>query len=82
MLRSFSLAMAARPFAGATGFRKRSETRHLGQPLDRRSMPEPYKTYFWILVETGVRAGEIGALTVRNVLQNSNREKFERQPPV
>lgn len=30
--------------------------------------PEPYKTYFWILAETGVRAGEIGALPVRNVL--------------
>jgi len=29
---------------------------------------EPYKTYFWILAETGVRAGEIGALPVRNVL--------------
>jgi hypothetical protein len=23
--------------------------------------PEPYKTYIWILAETGVRAGEIGA---------------------
>ena len=30
--------------------------------------PEPYKTYYWILVETGVRAGEIGALPVRNLL--------------
>jgi integrase len=30
--------------------------------------PEPYKTYYWILAETGVRAGEIGALPVRNVL--------------
>jgi integrase len=29
---------------------------------------EPYKTYFWILAETGVRAGEIGALPVRNLL--------------
>jgi hypothetical protein len=26
---------------------------------------EPYKTYYWILAETGVRAGEIGALPVR-----------------
>jgi integrase len=31
---------------------------------------EPYKTYFWILAETGVRAGEIGALPVRNLLLN------------
>jgi integrase len=30
--------------------------------------PEPYKTYLWILAETGVRAGEIGALPVRNLL--------------
>jgi len=29
---------------------------------------EPYKTYYWILVETGVRAGEIGALPVSNLL--------------
>jgi len=30
--------------------------------------PEPYKSYYWILAETGVRAGEIGALPVRNLL--------------
>jgi integrase len=30
--------------------------------------PEPYKTYYWILAETGVRAGEIGALPVKNLL--------------
>jgi integrase len=29
---------------------------------------EPYKTYFWILAEVGCRAGEIGALPVRNLL--------------
>jgi len=29
---------------------------------------EPHKTYFWILAETGVRAGEIGALPVSNLL--------------
>ena len=29
---------------------------------------EPYKTYYWILAETGIRAGEIGALTVSNLL--------------
>src|SRR5579864_2955529 len=29
---------------------------------------EPYKTYYWILAETGVRAGEIGALPLRNAL--------------
>jgi integrase len=29
---------------------------------------EPYKTYYWILAETGVRAGEIGALPVSNLL--------------
>ena len=30
--------------------------------------PEPYKTYLSILAETGVRAGEIGALPLRNLL--------------
>jgi integrase len=29
---------------------------------------EPYKTYYWILAEAGVRAGEIGALPVTNLL--------------
>jgi integrase len=29
---------------------------------------EPYKTYYWILAETGVRAGEIGALQVSSLL--------------
>ena len=29
---------------------------------------EPFKTYCWILAETGLRSGEIGALPVRNVL--------------
>jgi integrase len=29
---------------------------------------EPYKTYYWILAETGVRAGEIGALPVTHLL--------------
>lgn len=29
---------------------------------------EPQKTYYWILSETGVRDGEIGALPVRNLL--------------
>jgi integrase len=29
---------------------------------------EPYKTYYWILAETGLRAGEIGALPVVNLL--------------
>jgi integrase len=29
---------------------------------------EPYKTYYWILAETGVRAGEIGGLPVNNLL--------------
>ena len=29
---------------------------------------EPYKTYYWILAETGVRAGEIGALPATNLL--------------
>jgi len=28
---------------------------------------EPYKTYYWILAETGVRAGEIGALPTTNL---------------
>src|SRR5436189_3075297 len=30
--------------------------------------PEPYNTYYWILAETGLRAGEIGGLTVTNLL--------------
>ena len=29
---------------------------------------EPFKTYCWILAETGLRSGEIGALPLRNVL--------------
>lgn len=29
---------------------------------------EPYKTYYWILAETGMRAGEIGALTFNSLL--------------
>jgi integrase len=29
---------------------------------------EPYKTYYWILAETGVRAGETGALSATNLL--------------
>jgi integrase len=29
---------------------------------------EPYRTYYWILAETGVRAGEIGGLSVPNLL--------------
>jgi integrase len=29
---------------------------------------EPYKTYYWILAETGVRAGEIGALPATSLL--------------
>ena len=29
---------------------------------------EPYKTYYWILAETGVRAGEVGALMVTSLL--------------
>ncbi|MCU1300503.1 MAG: hypothetical protein JWQ87_787 [Candidatus Sulfotelmatobacter sp.] len=29
---------------------------------------EPFKTYYWILAETGLRAGEIGALTVAKLL--------------
>lgn len=29
---------------------------------------EPYKTYYWILAETGLRAGEIGGLPVNNLL--------------
>jgi integrase len=33
-----------------------------------RAAPEPYKTYYGILAETGLRAGEIGALPVRNLL--------------
>jgi integrase len=30
--------------------------------------PEPYKTYYWLLAELGIRAGEIGALPVRKLL--------------
>ena len=38
--------------------------------------PEPYKTYYWILAETGVRAGEIGALPVRNLLLDQGAIKI------
>lgn len=38
--------------------------------------PEPYKTYLWILAETGVRAGEIGALPVRNLLLDQGAIKI------
>jgi integrase len=37
---------------------------------------EPYKTYYWILAETGVRAGEIGALPVRNLLLDQGAIKI------
>jgi integrase len=37
--------------------------------------PEPYKTYLWILAETEVRAGEIGALPVRNLLLDQGAVK-------
>ncbi len=30
--------------------------------------PEPSRTFYWILAETGLRAGEIGGLPVRNLL--------------
>ena len=38
--------------------------------------PEPYKTYLWILAETGVRAGEIGALPFRNLLLDKGAIKI------
>ncbi|HMK23185.1 MAG TPA: site-specific integrase [Terriglobales bacterium] len=38
--------------------------------------PEPYKTYYWILAETGVRAGEIGALPARNLLLDQGAIKI------
>jgi integrase len=31
---------------------------------------EPYKTYYWILAETGVRAGEIGGLPITNLFHD------------
>jgi integrase len=40
------------------------------------SAQEPYKTYYWILAETGVRAGEIGALPVRNLLLDQGAIKI------
>jgi integrase len=36
---------------------------------------EPYKTYYWILAETGMRAGEIGALTHSLCIAGSGRHK-------
>lgn len=51
-----------------------------GEPLNERCLSleemraiivaadEPYKTYYWVLAETGMRAGEIGALTVGSIL--------------
>jgi integrase len=31
---------------------------------------EPYKTYYWILAETGVRAGEIGGFPITNLFHD------------
>jgi len=39
---------------------------------------EPYKTYYWILAETGVRAGEIGALTVASLLLDQGAIKISQ----
>jgi integrase len=38
--------------------------------------PEPYKTYYWLLAEIGIRAGEIGALPVRNLLLDQGAIKI------
>ena len=32
------------------------------------SAPEPYKTYYWILAETGIRCGEACGLPIKNLL--------------
>jgi integrase len=51
-----------------------------GKPLNERCLSlaemraiiaagkEPYKTFYWILAETGLRSGEIGGLTIANLL--------------
>jgi integrase len=41
--------------------------------------PEPYKTYLWILAETGVRAGEIGARPLRNLLLEQGAIKIRQR---
>jgi integrase len=35
------------------------------------SAPEPYKTYYWILAETGIRCGEACGLPIKNLLLDS-----------
>lgn len=32
------------------------------------SAPEPYRTFYWVLAETGIRAGEVCGLPTRNLL--------------
>jgi integrase len=40
---------------------------------------EPYKTYYWILAETGIRCGEACGLPVRNLLLEIGAIKIEQK---
>jgi integrase len=41
--------------------------------------PEPYKTYYWILAETGIRCGEACGLPAKNLLLDLGALKIEQK---
>ncbi len=41
--------------------------------------PEPFRTYFWILAETGIRCGEACGLSVRNLLLDLGALKVDQK---
>jgi integrase len=41
--------------------------------------PEPYKTYYWILAETGIRCGEACGLPVKNLLLDLGALKIDQK---
>jgi integrase len=43
------------------------------------SAAEPYKTYYWILAETGIRCGEACGLPERNLLLDTGAIKVDRK---
>jgi integrase len=43
------------------------------------SAPEPYKTYYWILAETGIRCGEACGLPARNLLLDVGAIKVDQK---
>jgi integrase len=44
-----------------------------------QSAPEPYKTYYWILSETGIRCGEACGLPTRNLLLDLGAMKITQK---